>query len=92
MSLGFKMDPKDRREVSVPSDSCQVDILISESWVSPSCDGSTVHKAARQGWQTFRQRGSPLQAAVLGRVGAMILEEHSEKLQNKPLKKKGRVA
>lgn len=32
MSLGFKMDPKDKREVSVPSDSCQVDILIYERW------------------------------------------------------------
>lgn len=32
MSLGFKMDRKDKREVSVPSDSCQVDILIYERW------------------------------------------------------------
>lgn len=29
MSLGFKMDPKDK---SAPSDSCQVDILIYERW------------------------------------------------------------
>ena len=32
MSNGFKMDPKDKRELSVPSDSCQVDILICERW------------------------------------------------------------
>lgn len=30
MSLSFKMDPKDKRAVSTPSDSCQVDILICE--------------------------------------------------------------
>lgn len=32
MSLSFKMDPHYKRNVSVPSDSCQVDFLIYERW------------------------------------------------------------
>lgn len=60
MSPGFKMDPKDKREVSTPSDSCQVDILICERWGgSLSCNGSTALKAgilAERNYYRLQQR------------------------------------
>ena len=70
MSLWFKIHPKDKRGVSVPSDSCQVDILIWERW-----DGSLLQwlhcsqgsqaepvstQAGRRSAAGFSQAQSPL--------------------------------
>ena len=73
MSLSFKMDPKDIREVSVPSDSCQVDILIYERrggslWQQLHCS---------QGSQTVLENIQAENRLQPGREVAQIFEERS---------------
>lgn len=71
MALCSKMDPKDMREVSTQSDSCQVDILICERW-----GGSLMQWLQRQpgraGEHSGRQEYSRLR---LGKEGALTLDQ-----------------